>query len=86
MRGEAEQAVQLDGFLAAHFLGFFAPEKIQAAGFRAPDLPAPDAPVDPAADGALQFGETALHEFAARRAGRHGDLDAGPGLIAILAV
>lgn len=37
-------------------------------------------------DGVLQLRETALHEFAARRPGRYGNLDAGPGLIAILAV
>ena len=37
-------------------------------------------------DGGLQLGETALHELRAIGAGRHGNLDAGPGLVAVLPV
>src|ERR1700682_1326356 len=37
-------------------------------------------------DGGLQLGETALHELRAIGPGRHGNLDAGPGLVAVLPV
>ena len=54
--GIPKEAVEFPCVLAPHLFDFVALQKIQAAGFRSSDLLAPNRIVDPAPDGAFQFG------------------------------